>query len=220
MILRNKFLVLNERLSFTPNMFGKTTLFVANFATSICTPKNFGQEVAACPRFVHRDATSNFCKQRTASPDTLQQTCMGTLCPDHFGLQGLQLDDISDDAIDVITACCIQGDTLLVFLPLASSLSRFQIWFHFVGSLSGWREVQVVVSSEWFCGKLIVMSETLGSIGQGLSFWPWKLFRDNAFLTFHVLSVWGGEFLPRHNILLLVPRTSGLLLWRLGFSSP
>ena len=52
---------------------------------------------------------------------------MGTWCPDHFDLQGLQLDDISDDAIDVITFCCILGDTLLVFLPLASSLSRFQI---------------------------------------------------------------------------------------------
>ena len=41
--------------------------------------------------------------------------------------------------------------------------------------------MQVIVSSEWSCGKLIVMSETLGSIGQGLSFGPGSYFGTMRF---------------------------------------
>ena len=87
--------------------------------------------------------------------------------------------------------------------------SGFSLWIHF--GAAGSAIVQVIVSSAWFCGKLILMF----GLKSGDIFWAHEAILGQCFLTSHSLSVQGELLLTFYRF----PKLSLFFCWGGGGGS-
>ena len=158
-------------------MFLKTTN-LAKFATSNCTPKIFGgnrQQVPhSCIKF-HPPISLR-------EGPHLRQCCNKLAGPDSRFAQnfspGQQLDEISAAVISCYLLLLVHTGRSAASFP--SRLSTCQFWVLFVDSLWGSWQCKLCKSLlhlHGFVASLFLMS----GFKSGISFWSWKLCRDNVF---------------------------------------